>query len=115
MARLPADPLAICAIMLALGTSAAGRATLLKEGFDQAAATLPAGWRVVAGTWRVEEGALVADSLQAEAFITAGKPAPEPSIVEPSPTTPLWIWVVIGSGTFLIIVILILVFKARRV
>jgi glycerophosphoryl diester phosphodiesterase len=48
---------------------------LVTENFDHARQAVPEGWRVVSGDWRVSEGALVADSLDSEAYITFGEPS----------------------------------------
>lgn len=45
------------------------------ETFDQAEPSPPADWNVVAGDWRVEDGLLVADSLDGESYITFGEPS----------------------------------------
>lgn len=52
--------------------AAAAAPTLLRETFDAADAKLPPGWRVTRGTWRVDKGTLVADSLKGEAYVLAG-------------------------------------------
>lgn len=43
------------------------------ESFDQPTDSLPDGWNVIAGSWRVADGALVADSLRSEAYIAVGE------------------------------------------
>lgn len=45
------------------------------EDFDSSDGRLPDGWRPVLGSWRVEDDALVGDSLDGEAVITFGDPA----------------------------------------
>lgn len=42
------------------------------ETFDRVQGELPAGWHPVTGHWRVAEGALVVQSLGADAYITVG-------------------------------------------
>ncbi|NQT52933.1 DUF1080 domain-containing protein [bacterium] len=46
-----------------------------RESFDGPNGTLPAGWRIASGSWKVRDGALVADSLGGEAQITTGDAA----------------------------------------
>ncbi len=43
------------------------------ETFDFAGDSLPDGWRVIDGNWRVADGVIVADSLQGEAYIAVGE------------------------------------------
>ena len=43
------------------------------EDFDRVQKTLPDGWSVVSGDWRVEQGTLVVDSLNSEAYVTFGE------------------------------------------
>jgi len=42
------------------------------ENFERVQEALPAGWNVVSGNWRVDDGALIADSLRSEAYVTFG-------------------------------------------
>ena len=64
-----------------------GQATApLVENFDRAQTGLPNGWRVVSGDWQVREGALVADSLKSEAYITFGESSWQNYEVEASVT-----------------------------
>lgn len=44
----------------------------LVETFDIESRSLPDGWRVIDGNWRVFDGEIVADSLQGESYITFG-------------------------------------------
>ena len=59
---------------------------LLRESFDGAEGTLPAGWRVSRGAWRVEKGALIADSVKDEAYVLAGDTAWENYEIEVTAT-----------------------------
>ena len=43
------------------------------ENFESVKNTLPDGWKVVSGNWHVKEGALVADSMNSEAYIAFGE------------------------------------------
>ncbi|APZ94761.1 glycerophosphodiester phosphodiesterase family protein [Fuerstiella marisgermanici] len=52
-----------------------GDEPVLMETFDQAGTSPPADWNVVEGYWRVEDGLLVADSLDGESYITFGEPS----------------------------------------
>lgn len=68
----------IAALLLASVVSADGgpaKDAVIRERFEVADGKLPAGWRVVRGSWRVEGGALVANSLRGEAYITVGDEA----------------------------------------
>ena len=76
-----------CGLLAAGACSAAAEGqVVLTESFDRADGKLPKGWRVVRGTWRVEQGALVADSLRAEAYIVVGDAAWENYEVEATAT-----------------------------
>jgi glycerophosphoryl diester phosphodiesterase len=57
---------------IANGMAAAKDAMVVTETFDRVQGRLPAGWRSVTGHWRVSQGALVVESLGAEAYITFG-------------------------------------------
>ena len=59
---------------------------VLSESFDQADGKLPAGWRAVKGTWRVEQGALMTDSLRGESYVVVGDAAWENYEVEVTAT-----------------------------
>ncbi|NQT88994.1 glycerophosphodiester phosphodiesterase, partial [bacterium] len=64
------------ALLMSLAASAAPQeAVAVRESFSVADGSLPEGWRVVRGAWRVEGGALVVDSLRDEACITVGDEA----------------------------------------
>ncbi|MBN1421337.1 MAG: hypothetical protein JXP34_21365 [Planctomycetes bacterium] len=72
--------------LLGGGSLMAQPTVLLREGFDRAGAGLPAGWKVLRGSWRVESGALVADAMDGEAFVLAGDPSWEDYEVEATAT-----------------------------
>ena len=61
---------------LMIGSTFAQVATLgtqpTVETFDHAG-SLPDGWRVIEGSWRVVDGVIVADSLQGEAYVAIGE------------------------------------------
>ncbi len=69
-----------------LAAASAAAPTLLRESFDGADGKLPAGWRVSRGAWRVDKGALIADSVKGEAYVLAGDAAWENYEVEVTAT-----------------------------
>ena len=56
------------------------------EDFDRVQKTLPDGWSVVSGDWRVDQGELVVDSLRSEAYVTFGETSWQNYEVEASVT-----------------------------
>ncbi len=46
----------------------------IRESFDQCGGKLPAGWHVIRGDWKVEQGALVGQARGAEGLILFGDP-----------------------------------------
>jgi len=49
--------------------------TLFREQFDAIDPALPPAWRILRGVWRVENGAVIADSLDGEGYVMVGDPA----------------------------------------
>ena len=66
----------VTTVSLALVASAALAAQkapeAVRETFDEVGGALPEGWRAVRGTWRTEDGALVAEALRGEGMVTVG-------------------------------------------
>ena len=60
-------------LLVAAAVTMAGAGEELVEDFGSGSA-LPGGWRPAGGTWRVDDGALVVDSLGGVACITCGDP-----------------------------------------
>lgn len=58
----------VVGIFVTLSASASPKSVIL-ESFDGKNGELPKGWLATAGTWRIQEGALTADSLDKESFI----------------------------------------------
>lgn len=68
----------VCVVASLIVVPAFGQVATLEteattETFDNVGDSLPDGWHVIEGNWRVTDGAIVADSLQEEAYIAFGK------------------------------------------
>jgi glycerophosphoryl diester phosphodiesterase len=68
----PAVPALLAMLVLAVGAASLPD-PVVQETFSGPEGGPPAGWRVARGTWRVENGGLIADSLRDEAQITVGE------------------------------------------
>ena len=64
--------IALAGVSCVAQTAAVKRSLPRVESFETTQAALPDGWQVVSGKWGVSSGALVADSLSSEAYLTFG-------------------------------------------
>lgn len=65
----------ISLLVLTSVSSVAQDQTPLIQRFESPEKSIPDGWSVFAGDWRVEDGALIADSMDSESYITLGETA----------------------------------------
>jgi len=68
-------PIVVLVLCVLTAAASAAAPALLRESFDGPDGELPTGWRVSRGAWRVEKGALIADSVKGEAYVLAGDAA----------------------------------------